>query len=281
MQNTLNKIAEKNSLTLQGFKPLSGGDINAVYVLKCTEGNFVVKLNDAAKFPDMFKAEAKGLQLLASSESFTIPKVLSTGEEKSKSYLLLENIPKGTKNVEFWPFFAENLAKLHRTTQNNFGLEHDNYIGSLKQVNGSEKTSADFYIQQRLKPQFALAKENGFSFQNIEQFYATLSAEIPNEPPSLIHGDLWNGNYLVSGTGKPVLIDPAVAFASREMDLAMMQLFGGFPEEVFSVYNEIYALDNGWERRIPLFQLYYVLVHLNIFGRGYLPQVQTILHSLG
>lgn len=279
MPSVLYEIANHNSLHLKEFQPLSGGDINAVYLLNCSEGDFVIKLNDATKFPTMFEAEAKGLQLLKASNSFKIPKVLVMGEVKGESYLLLEYIEKGTKTPRFWSLFTENLVKLHKTTQKDFGLHHENYIGSLKQTNGSEKTSANFYINQRLKPQFKLARDKGFKFENIEQFFLNISSEIPDEASSLIHGDLWNGNYLVSAKGAPILIDPAVAFASREMDLAMMYLFGGFPQEVFEIYKENFPLQTAWALRVPIFQLYYLLVHLNLFGRGYLPQVKKNVQS--
>lgn len=279
MQTILKQIAKKNSFTLNEYKPLSGGDINAVFLLKCTEGHFVIKVNDAAKFPKIFENEAKGLKLLQASKSFKTPKVIATGELKGNSYLLLEHIEKGPKKPQFWRYFAQNLAKLHKTTQTHFGLNHDNYIGSLPQVNGFEETSATFYSNQRLKPQFALAQEKGFKFENLDFLFQNISSIIPNEAPSLIHGDFWNGNYLVSKKGEPVLIDPAVAFAPRELDIAMMQLFGGFPKEVFSVYDEIFPLKSDWEARVKLFQLYYVLVHLNLFGSGYLPQVKSIVNA--
>jgi fructosamine-3-kinase len=279
MQPPLQKITSKHARTLLESEPLSGGDINAVYLLKCKEGTFVAKLNNANKFPNMFAAEAKGLELLATSSSFEIPKVLATGELNAHAYILMEHIHSVDKQRCFWRLFAENLATLHATTQENFGLDHHNYIGSLPQLNNFEKTSASFYWNQRLKPQFDLAHENGFKFDKLDSLFQRIYSAIPNEVPSLIHGDLWNGNYLVSENGMPVLIDPAVSFAPRELDLAMMQLFGGFPKEVFTTYNEIFPLEEEWEHRIPLFQLYYVLVHLNLFGRGYLPQANSIINS--
>ncbi|MAZ72352.1 MAG: fructosamine kinase [Flavobacteriaceae bacterium] len=279
MQATLKEIAEKNSLKLKEFKPLSGGDINTVYALYCQQGNFVIKLNNASRFPKMFETEAKGLQLLAASHTFKIPEVLAYGATKGTSYILLEKIEKGVKTKHFWSIFAENLAKMHKITQKYFGLPYPNYIASLPQPNSCEATSTDFYINQRLQPQFNLAAKNGFAFKDLDSFFNKVSELIPQEAPSLIHGDLWNGNYLISANGTPVLIDPTVSFAPREMDLAMMQLFGGFPQEVFSVYNEVFPLEDSWKARIPLFQLYYLLVHLNIFGSGYLPQVQRILQA--
>jgi len=277
LKQLLQHIASQNKFQLIESKSLSGGDINDVFLLKCQEGSFVVKLNDALKFPRIFEVEAKGLQLLKQSESFKIPNVIAEGLFQNTSYLLLEYVSLGNKSNIFWESFAEKLAKLHKTSSEQFGLDHTNYIGSLPQKNEYLSTATEFYISQRLEPQFKMASDNGFHFKNLEEFYKNISGEIPSEPPSLIHGDLWNGNYMVSENGKPVLIDPAVAFAPREMDLAMMKLFGGFSEEVFSNYNAIFPLTNGWKDRVPLWQLYYLLVHLNLFGSGYLQQVKGII----
>ncbi len=277
MKQLLQHITSHNKLQLLEYKPLSGGDINNVFLLKCDEGNFVIKLNTASAFPGMFEVEAKGLRLLKQSGSFKIPNVVADGVFQNSSYLILEYIAVGTKSHNFWELFAENLSKLHKTSSKQFGLDHNNFIGSLPQKNEFESIASDFYISQRLDPQFKLASEKGYKFKNLTDFYKNISAEIPNEPPSLIHGDLWGGNYLVSENGNPVLIDPALAFAPREMDLAMMKLFGGFSEEVFSNYNDILPLAHGWKDRVPLWQLYYLLVHLNIFGSGYLQQVKAIM----
>ncbi len=275
--NILTKIAEENNLNLLESKPLSGGDINDVFLLKCDSKKLVVKTNIASKFPRMFEAEAKGLDFLRSSNSFKIPSVINYGVIENTSYLLLEYIPEGSISSSFWEQFSESLTTLHKTTQPTFGLDHSNYIGSLPQYNGSETSAADFYINQRLAPQFKMAKERGFNFSKLDVFYKNVSSEIPNEPPALIHGDLWGGNYMVSENGIPTLIDPAVSFAPREMDLAMMQLFGGFSEEIFSSYHSIFPLENNWKQRVSLWQLYYLLVHLNIFGAGYLSRVQHIV----
>ncbi len=277
LKNTLQNIASQNTLNLIEATTLSGGDINEVFLLKCVKGSFVVKLNSASKFPEMFTAEAKGLDLLKNSKSFRIPKVVATGVIKEASYLLMEYIPTGSPKPDFWKIFAQNLVTLHKTTQNSFGLDHDNYIGSLPQQNTYCQTASEFYISERLEPQFRMASDNGFQFKNLEKFYKNIAEKIPNEPPALIHGDLWNGNFMVSEEGNPVLIDPAVAFAPREMDLAMMKLFGGFNPSTFEIYDSVFPLKSGWKNRIDLWQLYYLLVHLNLFGSGYLGQVQSIV----
>jgi hypothetical protein len=141
------------------------------------------------------------------------------------------------------------------------------------------ETATDFYIKRRLQPQFERAYNNGFKFDALDAFFKNISEIIPEDPPSLIHGDLWSGNYMCSEDGLPVLIDPAVAYAPREMDLAMMQLFGGFPSEVFQQYNQQFPLAAGWEARTGIWQLYYVLVHLNLFVSGYFLQAQRLIKT--
>ncbi|HLV91809.1 MAG TPA: fructosamine kinase family protein [Aequorivita sp.] len=277
MKENLRKIAFQNNLNLIESHPLAGGDINEVFHLKCIEGEFVVKINSASRFPKMFVAEAKGLKLLEDSNSFRIPKQLAVGNMESDAYLLLEHIASGQIKDDFWKKFANNLVKLHKTSQPLFGLDYNNYIGSLPQQNQLCDKASEFYISQRLEPQFRLAYSNGFKFEDLSSFYKNISEEIPEEAPSLIHGDLWGGNYMVSNEGEAVLIDPAVAFAPREMDIAMMKLFGGFTEEIFIHYNSLFPLVEDWEKRIKLWQLYYLLVHLNIFGAGYLSQVKSII----
>jgi fructosamine-3-kinase len=226
----------------------------------------------------MFEAESQGLRLLKTSNAFRIPGVIAFGETEEQSYLLLEYISPGNKNTNFNNTFGHQLAQLHQNTATSFGLDHDNYIGSLPQYNVCEiQNASQFYLEKRLEPQFELATKKGFSFKNLSSFYKNCTAEIPEEKPALIHGDLWNGNYLVDTNGKPCLIDPAVGYSSREMDLAIMHLFGGFPNQIFETYHETFPLSPGWKNRLDLWQLYYLLVHLNLFGGGYYNQVNTIL----
>ena len=277
MNSILKKIALKQNLKLENAKSLQGGDINEVFLLECGSEKYVIKINEASNYPNMFEAEALGLKLLQVTISFKIPKIIAAGVEGKTSYLLLEYISTGSTYQVFWKDFAYCLVKLHQTTQNNFGLKHNNYIGSLQQINNIESSASDFYINQRLIPQFKIADELDFKFSSLERFFKNISEEIPDEAPSLIHGDLWNGNYMVSNKGEPTLIDPAVAYAPREMDIAMMHLFGGFPQDVYSIYNEQFPLIENWKDRISLWQLYYLLVHLNLFGSSYLSQVKGII----
>ena len=258
--------------------PLSGGDINDVYRLDFTDRTAVIKLNDANRFPGMFAAEAIGLQMLAELSAFTIPKVLFEGEVENQSYLIIEHIYSANKTADFWKDFGYKLAHLHQQSAPYFGLEKDNYIGSLPQSNSKETNAVDFYIRQRIQPQIALAGEKGYNFTKISSFYKNVETIIPDEASSLIHGDLWGGNYMVDHLGKPCLIDPAVAYGPREMDIAMMHLFGGFDPSVFDTYNEALPLESGWKDRIELWQLVYLLVHLNLFGSSYLDSVSSIIN---
>lgn len=265
-------------MELLKIEPLYGGSINHVFLLTTPEKKIAIKINETNRFPGMFEKEAHGLELLRKAESFKIPEVINYGVSSQHSYLLLEWLPSGNKTSDFWDSFAQCLATLHQNSSSVFGLNIDNYIGSLPQYNKSKiDNSAQFYIEKRLKPQFKIAIDQGFRFKNLNKFYHQLENEIPNEQASLIHGDLWAGNFHCTEGEIPALIDPAVAYASREMDLAMMKLFGGFPPEVFTHYDSIFALKEDWEQRIKIWQLYYLLVHLNLFGVSYLSQVNRIV----
>jgi fructosamine-3-kinase len=279
MEQYFKRIAQQHDFKILELRPLSGGDINMVYHIKSVETSYVVKLNHASIFPGMFEAEAKGLRLLASSNTFKIPEVVGFDQVNDRSYLLMEYLDPGNLHKFDWTCFTENLAKLHQHSNHVFGLDHDNYIGSLPQYNSAETSASNFYINQRLNPQFKMAMEKGYKFSNLDNLFKNIFTEIPTEPPSLIHGDLWNGNYLVTASGEAALIDPALSYGPREMDIAMMRLFGGFPDRFYSHYHELFPLVEGWKERILIWQLYYLLVHLNLFGAGYLPQVNSIIKS--
>ena len=276
MKNIIQNIAEQNNLELNAIQALAGGDINKVFLLKATERDFVVKINNVAKFPKMFEAEAKGLDLLRNTNGFIIPQVFMVGEVLENSYILMEYLKPSKNKAEFRKEFSQHLALLHSSTNDNFGLDHNNYIGSLPQTNTPTPSASQFYIEQRLQPQIEIAFDKGFNFHSLHSVLKNIAELIPIEKPSLIHGDLWHGNHISNKSGKPALIDPAVSFAPREMDIAMMKLFGGFSEEIYSAYNSIFPLEAGWVKRLPIWQLYYLLVHLNIFGSQYLGSVNAI-----
>jgi fructosamine-3-kinase len=270
----LKEIAQHTGFQIIKTKPLHGGDINQVHYCNTSIGELVIKLNDRDRFPALFSKEANGLDELRKSGSFVIPEVISYGEIDETAYLILQYF--APSPVKDWSAFGVQLAELHRMTSPQFGLDEWNYIGSLHQPNAWESTPLNFFIRQRLAPQFRLAAENGFDFNNQEKLYKAAEQLIPDEGPALIHGDLWGGNYLHTTDGF-ALIDPAVSYGLREMDLAMMQLFGGFPSEVFRAYEAAFPTAPNLSDRIPLYQLYYILVHVNLFGSAYVGRAEAII----
>ncbi len=263
------------------FAPVSGGCINLSQKLSTTEGNFFIKQNDALLYPGMFESEAKGLKILASANTIHVPEVIAFGESGNQSYLILEWIQSSGRNKKFWENFGERLAHVHKFTSEYFGLEHDNYIGSLPQRNHQHTDWTIFFIEERLKPQVQLALTNGFLKPlhqgQFERLYQNLESFFPDEPPSLLHGDLWSGNFMCGEDGEICLIDPAVYFGHREMEIAFTRLFGGFDERFYAAYHAAFPLQPGFDIRADVCNLYPLLVHLNLFGTSYLSGVERAL----
>lgn len=276
-------LAEKFNLqfSILDSQSIGGGCINHAHQLKTNHGNFFLKWNDAKSFPTMFESEAKGLSLLRATNTLFIPEISSVGEDAENSFLLLEWIEPGKKQKNFRKDFGKNLALLHQHTSEYFGLDHDNYIGSLSQKNKPHASWTEFFIQQRLEPQVKLAVDAGkLSNQfitKLSNLYNALPEILPEENPSLLHGDLWNGNFMVAPNGFACLMDPAVYYGHREMDLAMTRLFGGFDPEFYQSYHETFPLEKNAPSRVDIYNLYPLLVHVNLFGGGYVQQVKSIL----
>lgn len=278
----LNKIVQTElNEDLISFNNLSGGSINNVYRCSTEHHQFVIKLNDVLKYPLMFEKEEKGLALLNLS-NFRIPNVINTGIYQNKSYLILEHID-NTGNTINEIKLGTRLAEMHQITSDSFGLDHDNYIGSIPQINNKESVWTTFYQSMRLEPLVKKGFDSGSienkSLRLFEKIYKELDHLIPIEPPSLVHGDLWQGNIICDEKSSPVLIDPAVYYGHREIDLAMLLLFGNISQDTIEVYNNIYPLDKHWQERIDIHQLYPILVHLILFGGSYYESVQKILRK--
>jgi protein-ribulosamine 3-kinase len=260
---------------------VSGGNINKTYKIDTTENSFFVKINHASEFPGMFEAEMHGLNLLTEKSKFKIPSIIAFDIYKDNSILILEYVSPESKKKDFFSSFGIILADLHRNTQSKFGLEKDNYIGSLKQSNKMQSDWISFLIEERLEKQLKLAVDNsnvGNEFsRNYEKIYKKLNELIPLEIPALIHGDLWSGNYMVAENDAPCIFDPAVYYGHREMDIAMTKLFGGFPEEFYRSYNDAFPMEKEWEKRTDVYNLYPLMVHVNLFGGDYVESVKRII----
>ena len=270
-------------IKFSGSKTVGGGCINKAFCLQSSDGNYFLKWNDAAAYPGMFEAEAAGLKLLRNSLSIRIPEVFCVGTAGAHSFILMEWIEPGRRSHSFWSDFGKKLATLHRSTRDMFGLDHNNYIGSLSQSNTMHASWPEFYFRERLEPQVKLAVDSGRlarqKISQLDKLNRRLAEFIPNEIPALLHGDLWNGNFLMDSEGNAALIDPAVYYGHREMDLAMARLFGGFDPEFYRSYEADFPLANGFESRLDIHQLYPLLVHVNLFGGGYVEQVERILRK--
>ena len=277
----VNKILQKViANTPKNIQLLTGGDINQVYHCTFDKQDLVVKLNSANKFPNMFEKEKKGLELLAKS-TFKIPKPIAFGTLENFDYLVLEYIQPGSSIN--WEIFGFKLAQLHKITHTQFGLDHNNYIGSLEQNNNYKSTWEEFYSNFRLLPLIEKARDQQLILKSdvnkIEKLCLKLNELIPITKPSLIHGDLWSGNLISDKNNEPVLIDPAVYYAHPEMDWAMLSLFGNYPTIAIEKYNEINPIEKDFEKRKEIHQLYPLLVHLILFGKGYYRSVMSIIEK--
>lgn len=272
----------KTSIELYSTSSVGGGDINDAYQFKTSRGNFFIKKNSASKYPQMFQKEASGLELLYTAKEIKVPEVVVHGVYNDTAYLVLRFIKSGLKANNFWEDFGKQLANLHKHSNNYFGLVHDNYIGSLYQSNSNHDTWSEFFSEERLEKQVKLARDNGEiggdTMNAFSRFYKRLDELFPVEPPALVHGDLWSGNYMIDQNGEAIIIDPAVYYGHREMDIGMSKLFGGFKATFYEAYNEQYPLEKGWQERVDYCNLYPLMVHVNLFGGGYLNSVKSILH---
>lgn len=264
----------------------SGGDINDAYRVQLADDRrLFVKTHprDRGALPDMFACEARGLRWLSQARALRIASVVAACDEPP-AFLALELIEPAPRARDHDERLGRGLAALHQSGAPRFGLDHDNYIGTLPQhnANASAERWSSFYVERRLEPQLARAVDAGRVDRALAAAFARLFANIdalcgPEEPPARLHGDLWGGNAIVDERGEPVLIDPAVYGGHREIDLAMMQLFGGFGPACFAAYDEAYPRAPGHEQRVGLYQLYPLLVHVNLFGGSYVERVQRIV----
>lgn len=272
------------NVSISDFTPASGGCINNGGTIRTTEGSFFVKWNSATVYPGMFAAEAKGLGLLGNPAGLKIPAVSAVGQAEGNQFIIMEHIESRMRKPDFWEDLGTGLAVLHGNTQPAFGLDHDNYIGSLPQHNKTHPSWTEFFIEERLQPMLHLLRDRGDVDSSLmamtERLFAKLDGFFPQEAPALIHGDLWSGNLMVGSSGEPCLIDPAVYYGHREAELSFTRLFGGFQRNFYDAYNAAFPLESDFNERVDVYNLYPLLVHANLFGGGYLEQAESIVKSL-
>jgi protein-ribulosamine 3-kinase len=262
---------------------LAGGSINNAFKITDSKGNVhFLKINTSTP-PDMFIKEAHGLNELQKAEAIKIPRAIVYSDK----FIVTEFISLGNKSKNFFEKFGRNFAQLHKFRGKFFGFYEDNYIGSNPQKNIPENNESldwtAFYFRNRLLFQFKLAEKNGYATDELRKYFSKLENKIEvilkdsTEKPSLLHGDLWSGNFLVDENGDACIIDPAVYYGNREADLAMTKLFGGYTDEFYKSYSEVYPMKDGWEFRENIYKLYHVINHLNLFGLGYYSQALSLI----
>lgn len=282
---TITSVIEQQhpGFTLATTQGSSGGCINSGYRINGTDGSsWFVKIN-SADLLDMFRAEFDALQQLSKHSDMRIPQPLCFGSDSQQAFLVMELLEFGGRGS--MRQFGENLAQMHQHTTAEFGWHRDNVIGSTHQPNQPQSNWIDFYRQQRLQHQLTLVQQRGFTSrdydngmelcQRLDQFFSDYTPSA-----SLLHGDLWSGNYAFCRSGEVAIFDPATYFGDRETEIAMTELFGGFSEQFYAGYNSIWPLDSGYTVRKKLYNLYHILNHFTLFGGGYGTQAAAMIQQL-
>ncbi|MBC1239376.1 fructosamine kinase family protein [Nostoc sp. 2RC] len=266
----------------QQRRSVGGGCINQGYAVSNGEITYFVKLNQASQVA-MFEAEALGLEEMLLTASIRVPKPICWGVADNSAYIVLEWLEMGSGNTKSWEEMGRQLAAMHQASSSEgFGWKINNTIGSTPQINTWTADWVKFYVKHRLGYQFQLARRRGGSFPQQERLLAIIPELLANHQvqPSLVHGDLWGGNAGCTVSGEPVIFDPATYFGDREVDIAMTELFGGFPAAFYKGYNQVFPLDDGYEQRKTLYNLYHILNHFNLFGGGYASQANRMIDKI-
>lgn len=268
--------------SLTAHKAIGGGDINRAYLLEGSGQKFFVKLNQASLL-DMFKAESAGLSEIAEAHAVAVPEPICTGVVGNEAFIVMQYLELGGKGDV--ALLGEQLAEMHHCVSDNFGWYRHNTIGSTPQINVWTDDWVSFLTEQRFGYQLKLAEANGAGahlidygeqlIEHLGDFFTTYTPQA-----SVLHGDLWSGNYGMTSDGVPVIFDPAVYFGDREADIAMTELFGGFGPRFYDAYNAAWRLDMGYSKRKMLYNLYHILNHFNLFGGAYATQAEGMIHEL-
>lgn len=267
-------------------KAIHGGDANEAYRLFLSNGETLFLKANIIERADFFRAEAEGIAALRATAAIRMPRILATGKNEDYSFLLMEYIDSSRPVEDFWEKLGTNLGMMHKADTTAFvesgryGFVRDNYIGAGYQKNTGKDSFIEFFSECRLRPQFELAEKyfDGEMIRKSNRLLDTLDKYlIEPDRPSLLHGDLWSGNYMSDEKGLPMLIDPAVYVGCNEADIAMTELFGGFDKRFYDSYFESMGMIPGYADRRNLYNLYHLLNHLNLFGSSYLYAVVRII----
>jgi len=284
LSKTINIIERVTGKPVRESTSLGGGCIADTKKITLDSGEVLCAKTGGTG--EMFPCEAEGLKELGKPNVIRVPKVVHVDSD----LLVLEYIHSAKPSNGFFELFGERLAALHRYSQNYFGFEHDNLIGASNQKNTPKlEYTADkhqwpeFYFTYRILYQLELAQNSGRGTKELTSLVAKLEHRIHDilatspEPPSLLHGDLWSGNFMADDKGEPCIIDPAVYYGHREAELGMTRLFGGFSSEFYRAYDRAFPLESGHEERGDFYKLYHLLNHFNLFGGGYYSESISIL----
>ncbi|EGK83553.1 fructosamine kinase family protein [Microcoleus vaginatus PCC 9802] len=296
------RIAEvrRDKFSIDNRRSVRGGCINQGYYISSSAHAYFAKLNRASQVA-MFEAEALGLQQMRATQTIRLPEPICWGTEGNSAYIVLEWLDLGSRGGDrAWEEMGRQLAAMHKYTPPNlpfarggkkpnsalvrgcFGWDINNTIGSTIQINNWTANWAEFWIEHRIGYQLKLARGRRGHFPQGERLLEMISQLLAGyEPqPSLVHGDLWGGNVGVTSAGEPVIFDPAAYFGDREVDIAMTELFGGFPAQFYRGYNQVWPLDAGYEQRKTLYNLYHILNHFNLFGGSYESQANQMINRI-
>lgn len=279
-----NELEQTADIAIKNTHSVGGGSINQAAKIQTEDGKtYFLKWNSTTP-ADMFPKEKRGLELLASAETgLRIPSVIALNSSGDTDFLLIEFIKEEKAQASSGQKFGRQLAALHQTTADKYGLDHDNYIGRLPQSNTKNGSWVDFFITERLQPRLKQAVDQGRLGRNdsehFKSLYKKLPELLPEEPPSLLHGDLWGGNYFYDEDGNAAIFDPAVYYGNREIEMAFTHLFGGFSSDFYEAYNEALPLEPNFNQRKAIYNLYPLLVHTNMFGGHYGRQVSSIVNQ--
>lgn len=274
---------EGKSLSLRKVGSSHGGCIHDSGVWSDGNDRYFVKCNSVEAL-EQFEAEADGLTAVQSTGAIRVPNVVGVGVGGGQAFLVMEALELSNRApAGGWAEMGKKLAKMHRCLGENFGWQRNNFIGSTTQSNARHESWAEFFVRERLRPQFELAVVNGFAFDGVDKFLVRVGELLQNHQPqpSLLHGDLWSGNAAFTTSGDPVIYDPAVYYGDQECDLAFSEFFGGFPSEFYRGYQEEWLVDKGFDQRKGLYNLYHVLNHANLFGGGYTGQARFMMSEIG